>query len=48
VVFIASLFVVSEALDSTGVTTWAGQRLVAAARGRSERLVVSPWYLSRC
>jgi hypothetical protein len=29
--FIASLFVVSEALDATGVTTWAGQRLVAAA-----------------
>jgi di/tricarboxylate transporter len=35
VVFIASLFVVSEALDATGVTTWAGQRLVAATRGRS-------------
>ncbi len=30
VVFIASLFVVGEALDATGVTTWAGQRLVAA------------------
>ena len=41
VVFIASLFVVSEGLDSTGVTTWVGQRLVAAARGRSARLVVS-------
>ena len=34
VVFIASLFVVSEALDATGVTTWAGQRLVAAAGER--------------
>ena len=31
VIFIASLFIVSEALDATGVTTWAGQRLVAAA-----------------
>ena len=26
VVFIAALFVVSEGLDATGVTTWAGQR----------------------
>jgi Na+/H+ antiporter NhaD/arsenite permease-like protein len=41
VVFIASLFVVSEALDATGVTTWAGQRLVAATRGRRDRLVVA-------
>lgn len=40
VIFIASLFVVSEALDATGVTTWAGQELIARA-GRSEtRLVV--------
>jgi di/tricarboxylate transporter len=29
VVFIASLFVVSEALDSAGVTTWAGQEVIA-------------------
>ena len=28
VLFIASLFVVSEALDSTGVTTWAGQQVI--------------------
>lgn len=41
VVFIASLFVVGEALDATGVTTWAGQRLVAATGGRRERLVVA-------
>jgi di/tricarboxylate transporter len=41
VVFIASLFVVSEALDATGVTTWAGQRLVAAAgEGGGGKLVV--------
>jgi di/tricarboxylate transporter len=41
VIFIASLFVVSEALDATGVTTWAGQRLIAAARGRRDRLLVA-------
>ena len=37
VIFIASLFVVSEALDSAGVTTWAGQRVISrsgASRGR--------------
>ena len=31
VLFIASLFVVSTALERTGVTTWAGQRLIAGA-----------------
>jgi di/tricarboxylate transporter len=41
VIFIASLFVVSEALDATGVTAWAGQRLIAAAGGRSDRLVLA-------
>jgi len=41
VVFIASLFVVSEALDATGVTSWAGQRLIAATGGRRNRLVVA-------
>jgi di/tricarboxylate transporter len=40
VAFIASLFVVAEALDATGVTTWAGQRLVVAAGDGSSRLVV--------
>ena len=40
VIFIASLFIVSEALDSTGVTTWAGQRLVAAAGSSDARLVL--------
>lgn len=39
VVFIASLFVVSEALDATGVTTWAGDRLMATAGDRPGRLV---------
>ena len=32
VLFIASLFVVSEALDATGVTAWAGQQLDRARR----------------
>jgi di/tricarboxylate transporter len=40
VIFIASLFIVSEALDATGVTTWAGQRLVAAAGSSDSRLVI--------
>lgn len=39
VAFIASLFVVSEALDATGVTTWAGDRLMAAAGASPGRLV---------
>ena len=29
VIFIGALFVVSEALDATGVTAWAGQELIA-------------------
>jgi di/tricarboxylate transporter len=37
VLFIASLFVVSEGLDATGVTTWLGQKLIergeASGRG---------------
>ena len=41
VIFIASLFVVSESLDATGITTWAGQWLIAATGGRRERLVVA-------
>jgi di/tricarboxylate transporter len=39
VVFIASLFVVAEALDATGVTAWAGRRLVAVAGDRPGRLL---------
>ena len=34
VVFIASLFVVSAALDETGVTAWAGERLMVVAGWR--------------
>ena len=40
VVFIAALFVVSEGLDATGVTAWAGQRLIAYAGDSGNRLLV--------
>ena len=40
VLFIASLFVVSEGLDATGVTAWAGQRLIAAAGTDRTRLLL--------
>jgi di/tricarboxylate transporter len=40
VIFIASLFVVSEGLDGTGVTTWAGQRLMASVGASRTRLIV--------
>jgi len=40
VLFIASLFVVSEALDATGVTTWAGQQLIARVGDSQTRLLV--------
>lgn len=40
VLFIASLFVVSEGLDATGVTTWLGQKLIARAGGRRSRVLV--------
>jgi len=41
VIFIASLFVVSEGIDATGVTAWAGQALMRrAGTGRTRLLVV--------
>src|SRR5262245_28431741 len=40
VAFIAALFVVSEALDSTGVTAWAGQQLIDRAGDSRTRLVI--------
>jgi Na+/H+ antiporter NhaD/arsenite permease-like protein len=40
VVFIAALFVVSEGLDATGVTTWAGHRLIASVGRSRTRLIV--------
>src|SRR6476469_10897700 len=40
VLFIASLFVVSEGLDATGVTAWAGSQLIAQAGEGRARLVL--------
>ena len=40
VIFIASLFVVSEALDSSGVTTWAGEQLIERAGESRTRVLV--------
>jgi len=40
VLFIASLFVVSESLDATGVTAWAGEQLVARVAESRTRLLV--------
>ena len=40
VIFIASLFVVSEGLDAGGVTTWAGQQLISSAGASRARLLV--------
>ena len=40
VLFIASLFVVSEALDASGVTGWTGQRLVASSGDSRTRALV--------
>ena len=40
VIFIATLFVVSEALDATGVTTWAGQQLIERVGDSQTRLLV--------
>jgi len=40
VIFIASLFVVSEGLDASGVTAWLGQQLTALAGESRTRLLV--------
>jgi di/tricarboxylate transporter len=40
VIFIASLFVVSEALDATGVTAWVGQELIARGGQSRARMLV--------
>jgi di/tricarboxylate transporter len=48
VIFIASLFVVSEALDASGVTAWAGQELVARAGDSRARVLVAMMLLSAC
>ncbi len=46
VIFIAALFVVSTALEATGVTTWAGQHLIAAAGDNTRKLMVYTMLLS--
>jgi di/tricarboxylate transporter len=40
VIFIATLFVVAEGLDATGVTTWAGQLLIGQVGESRVRLIV--------
>src|SRR5215472_16743954 len=40
IIFIASLFVVSEALDATGVTTWLGQQVITRVGSSQVRLLV--------
>lgn len=41
IIFIASLFVVSEGIDATGVTTWVGRAVTGrAGNGRSRLLIV--------
>ena len=41
IVFIATLFVVSEGIDRTGITAWAGARLVDLAGESPRRLLLS-------
>ncbi len=41
VIFVASLFVVSEGLDATGVTTWAGQAITERAGTGRRRLLIA-------
>jgi di/tricarboxylate transporter len=41
VIFIATLFVVSEAIDASGLTTWAGQRVVSMAGDAPGRVLVA-------
>ncbi|TCC16653.1 SLC13 family permease [Kribbella speibonae] len=41
VIFIATLFVVSEGVDSTGVTAWAGQTIVRYAGTTRSRLLIA-------
>ncbi|HEY9334831.1 MAG TPA: SLC13 family permease [Kribbella sp.] len=46
VIFIATLFVVSEGIDSTGVTAWAGQVIVQHAGTTRARVLVAVTLLS--
>ena len=40
VIFIAGLFVVSESLDATGITAWAGQKVIARAGTKRRSLLL--------
>jgi di/tricarboxylate transporter len=46
VLFIASLFVVSEALDATGITAWVGQMLVDRAGRERSRILLAVMLIS--
>lgn len=46
VIFIATLFVVSEGLESAGVTTWAGQVIVGRAGSKPKRLLAAVMLLA--
>jgi di/tricarboxylate transporter len=46
VIFIASLFIVSEALDATGLTAWTGQQLIARAGESRTRVLLLMMLLS--
>lgn len=46
VIFIATLFVVSEGLESAGVTTWAGQVIVSRAGSKPKRLLAAVMLLA--
>lgn len=46
IILIAALFVVAEALDAAGLTTWAGQLLVQHAGGSRVRLMVFTMLIS--
>jgi len=46
VILIAALFVVSESLDATGVTSWLGRTLAEKSGGSSRRLLVFTMLLS--
>jgi len=41
VIFIASLFVVSESLDATGITAWAGQLLISSVGESRSKLLIA-------
>ncbi|MBB5868961.1 di/tricarboxylate transporter [Allocatelliglobosispora scoriae] len=48
IIFIASLFVVSEALDATGVTAWAGQELISRTGTSRPRQLLLTMLLVAC